>query len=238
MRASVSNARPGVDFLVMEFVEGESLAARLARGPLSIAETCRSAIELASALDRAHSAGIVHRDIKPANVMVTRSGIKLLDFGLAKPSAGLVRSDDATGPGAGALLYEMVSGRKAFEAGSVGSLIAAIVEKEPPRLSSVQPLAPPALERIVATCLAKQPDERWQTARDLMHALQPVRDGAVGDQRQGEAARSRARRLVPVGTEFFSPVLRQRRRRCGWRAGNRGQTSSSSTSHRHRIRRC
>jgi len=199
----------GVDFLVMEYVEGETLAARLARGPLPLDQALTYAIDLASAIDRAHRAGIVHRDIKPGNVMVGRAGVKLLDFGLAKASptpptagenaqlsdvtksrliAGTVQYmapeqfegraiDERTDIFAfGAVLYEMVSGRKAFEGSSIGSLIAAIVERDPPPLSSVRPLAPAALERIVSTCLAKDPDDRWQSARDLMRALQLVRD--------------------------------------------------------------
>jgi serine/threonine protein kinase len=198
----------GVDFLVMEYVEGETLAARLARGPLPLDQALGYAIDLASAIDRAHRSGIVHRDIKPGNVMVSRAGLKLLDFGLAKApptapasgaNAGLsdvtksrmiagtvqyMAPEQFEGRGIdartdifafGAVLYEMVSGRKAFEGNSIGSLIAAIVERDPPPVSSVQPLASATLDRIVATCLAKDPDDRWQSARDLMRALQLVR---------------------------------------------------------------
>jgi serine/threonine protein kinase len=195
-----------IDFLVMEYLEGETLAARLNRGPLPLGQALGYAIDLASALDRAHRSGIIHRDIKPGNVMVSRAGVKLLDFGLAKaqaqenvsPSASDVTKsrmiagtvqymapEQIEGRGIdartdifafGAMLYEMVSGRKAFEGNSIGSLIAAIVEREPMPLSSVQPLAPAALDRIVSTCLAKDPEERWQSARDLMRALQWARD--------------------------------------------------------------
>ena len=213
------------DFLVMEYVEGDTLAARLARGPLPIDQTLTFAMQMASALDRAHSAGIVHRDIKPANVMLTGSGVKLLDFGLAKPAAPIVAPDGRTQdvspltmPGVivgtiqymapeqlegravdartdlfafGALLYEMVSGRKAFDADTPAGVIAAILEREPARLSAVQPATPAALESIVAACLEKEPDARWQTARDLSRALElsrqlegPRRDAAAGVSRR------------------------------------------------------
>jgi Tol biopolymer transport system component len=192
----------GIDYLVMELVDGESLADRLARGPLSIDQALRLGIEIADALSRAHKQGIVHRDLKPANVMLTKQGAKLLDFGLARvdapPSASgsflptqqrpLTQAGTVLGTfqymapeqleggeadartdifAFGALLYEAVTGRKAFDGKSQASLISAIMAGTPPPISSLQPTTPPALDHVIRTCLAKDPDERWQTARDL-----------------------------------------------------------------------
>jgi serine/threonine protein kinase/Tol biopolymer transport system component len=223
----------GIDYLVMEYLEGQTLADRLQKGALRLDQTLQYAIQIADALDKAHRAGIVHRDLKPANIMLTRSGVKLLDFGLAKLAAappigvaGLTvaatQSSPLTGQGTilgtlqymapeqlegkeadartdgfafGAVLYEMLTGKKAFEGTSQASLIAAIFEHEPAAVSSVQPLTPPALERIVKKCLAKDPDDRWQTARDLLDELKWVtaatsQVGAlVGDSRGGEESR-------------------------------------------------
>jgi eukaryotic-like serine/threonine-protein kinase len=197
-------------FLVMELLDGETLAARIARGPLSIEQSLADAIDIADALVAAHGQGIVHRDLKPANVMVTTSGVKLLDFGLAQlrapdtavsltaggsalTSAGLVfgtlpymspeqlrgeRVDTRTDIFAfGALLYEMLTGVRPFKADSQAGLIAAVLEHEIPPVSDLQPLAPPPLDRIVQKCLAKNPDDRWQTARDLRSELAWVRKG-------------------------------------------------------------
>jgi eukaryotic-like serine/threonine-protein kinase len=202
-------AHDGASFLVMQYLEGETLADRLAKGALPLDQALKTAIEIASALDKAHRAGIVHRDLKPGNVMLTKNGAKLLDFGLAKASrpfasvAGLSMLV-TTPPGVtvqgtilgtlqymapeqlegheadartdifafGAVLYEMLTGKKAFEGKSQASLIAAMLEREPVPLATLQPLAPPALERVVKQCLAKDPDDRWQSARDLMRELQ------------------------------------------------------------------
>src|SRR4051812_46907874 len=202
-------------FLVLEFLEGETLAARISRAPVPVDEALRIAIQICDALDRAHRAGIVHRDLKPANVMLTKGGAKLLDFGLAKTAAPVVAvtglsmmpttPHGVTQQGAilgtfqymapeqiegleadarsdifafGALLFEMLTGRTAFEGKTRASLLGAILKDEPPRVSSVTPLAPNALDRVVATCLAKDPDDRWQNARDLLHELQWIASGA------------------------------------------------------------
>jgi len=204
----------GIDFLVMEFLDGETLAARLTQGALPMPHAVQVAIQILLALDTAHRAGIVHRDLKPGNVFLVRGGgasalptAKLLDFGLAKVmrpaiatnSAAMTGLPNVTTPGlivgtvqymapeqiegkeadartdifaVGTVLFEMLTGKKAFEADSNAGLMAAILEREPPPLSILQPLATPALDRLVKTCLAKDPDDRWQTARDLLRELQ------------------------------------------------------------------
>jgi serine/threonine protein kinase len=202
-----------VPYLVMELLDGETLAARIARGPLSIGQSLAYAIDIADALIAAHSQRIVHRDLKPANVMLTSTGVKLLDFGLAQlrmpepaglnaapvssvsglTSAGLVmgtlpytspeqlrgeKVDTRTDIFAfGALLYEMLTGKRPFKADSQAGLIAAVLEHDAPPVTDRQPLTPPNLDRIVQKCLAKNPDDRWQTARDLKSELVWVRDG-------------------------------------------------------------
>ena len=197
----------GVDFLVMEYLEGETLAARLERGPLPIDQALTCATEIADALTAAHRQGIVHRDLKPSNIILTKGGAKLVDFGLAKPVAPLIggaaptRAPSLTAHGTilgtfqymapeqvegkdadartdifafGAVVYEMLTGKKAFEGKSQASLIGAIMHAEPAAISASQPLTPPALDRLVKICLAKEPDDRWQSARDLQHELQWV----------------------------------------------------------------
>jgi Serine/threonine protein kinase len=202
----------GVDYLVMELCEGLTLADRLAKGPLPLDQTLRIAIQIADALDRAHRSGIVHRDLKPGNIMLTKTGAKLLDFGLAKSrvsaltEASLLHTErkplteegtiigtfhymspeQVEGAEAdarsdifafGAVLYEMVSGRRAFDGKTRASVIAAVLEHEPPSLSELQPVTPAALEQIVKACLEKSPDERWQSAHDLKRELQWLADG-------------------------------------------------------------
>jgi len=203
----------GVEFLVMEYLEGETAAQRLAKGPLPIQQVLRYGVEIAEALDRAHRQGVTHRDLKPGNVMLTKSGVKLLDFGLAKlKPVGLERgaasaptaAADLTGSGTilgtlqymapeqvegkavdhradifalGAILYELATGKKAFEGGSQASLIGSILRDEPQPISTLQPVSPPALDALVATCLAKDPDERWQSAADIGRQLALMQGG-------------------------------------------------------------
>jgi serine/threonine-protein kinase len=213
----------GLDYLVMEYLEGETLAQRLERGPLGRDEALKVAVELGGALDKAHRQGVTHRDLKPGNVMLTRHGAKLLDFGLAKLKAPSITSEsapptapDATGPGMilgtlqymapeqlegkeadarsdifafGALLYEMLSGKKAFEGETQPKLITAIVSSHPAPLSKLDSATPPALDHLLSRCLAKDPDDRWQTTHDLVAELRWI---AGGSERAG---------LEPAGTE-------------------------------------
>jgi len=198
-------------FLVMELLDGESLADRLQKGPLPVDQVLRYGAQIADALHHAHKAGVVHRDLKPGNVMLTKKGAKLLDFGLARTSSeaspvqGLtalptqakplttegtilgtfqymapeqlegVEADARTDLFAlGAVLYEMATGQKAFAGKSRTSLIAAIVSSQPPPISSVQPMSPPALDHVVRKCLEKDPDDRWQSAHDVASQLRWV----------------------------------------------------------------
>jgi serine/threonine protein kinase/Tol biopolymer transport system component len=216
----------GVSYLVMELVEGETLSARLAKGPLPLELALRLGATIAEALAKAHRHGIIHRDLKPANVMLTKGGAKLLDFGLARHAGeSLTTHDSPTVIGApitsagmivgtlpymppeqlegkptdvrsdifalGAVLYEMVTGRRAFEAESQASLITKIMSQQPVSIASLQPITPPALERLVAKCLEKDPDDRWQSASDVASELRWIADGGAGQ----AVAPSRVRRL-------------------------------------------
>jgi eukaryotic-like serine/threonine-protein kinase len=228
----------GTDFLVMELLEGQTLAKRLAKGRLATAEVLKLGIEICEGLEAAHRAGVVHRDLKPANIMLTKAGVKLLDFGLAKPMPPLTPSPSPSGesrrgtrPGEGAadartassateaaipepvtvkgtimgtlqyaspeqlqgqeadersdifslgaVLYEMASGKRAFEGKTQASVIAAVLGREPVPISQLQPVSPLALDRVVETCLAKDPEERFTSAHDVKLQLAWIRDAAV-----------------------------------------------------------
>jgi Tol biopolymer transport system component len=200
------------EYLVMEYLEGETLSDRLLKVPLAFDQVLRYGIEIADALDKAHRQGIAHRDLKPGNVMITKSGVKLLDFGLAKAVAPATPQQATSFPtqqaltqegtilgtfqymapeqlegseadartdifAFGALLYEMATGQKAFSGKTQASLIAAIIERVPPSISTISPMTPPAFDRVVKTCLAKDPEDRWQTAHDVMLELKWVAEG-------------------------------------------------------------
>ncbi|MEE9229085.1 MAG: serine/threonine-protein kinase, partial [Acidobacteriota bacterium] len=218
-----------IHYLVMEHLEGETLGKRLLKGALPAEEALTYAVQIADALDKAHRQGVVHRDLKPGNIMLTRSGAKLLDFGLAKQtadarpslsSATQTESSPLTAEGTvvgtfqymspeqlegkeadartdlfafGAVLYEMVTGKRAFEGKSQASLIAAIMSADPPPVSTLQPMSPPALDRVVQRCLAKDPDDRWQSANDLASELRWV---AEAGSQAGVAAPVSVRRKV------------------------------------------
>jgi Tol biopolymer transport system component len=216
----------GTDYIVMEYLEGETLANRLAKGPMPVDQVLKTGIEIADALDKAHRQGIVHRDLKPANIMLTKGGAKLMDFGLAKAQSATIMTTSRTGgftpsptmptmnvtaltsPAApltqkgsiigtyqymapevlqgvdadarsdnfsfGCVLYEMTTGKRAFDGKSQVGVLAAILEKEPEPISAVQPFAPPALDRLIRVCLAKDPDQRWQSAHDLKMQLESI----------------------------------------------------------------
>ncbi len=225
----------GVEYLVMEYLEGETLAERLAKGPLSLEQTLRFGIEIADALDKAHRQGIVHRDLKPGNVMLTKSGVKLLDFGLAKAIAPTAATDLTALPtqaspvtqagtvlgtfqymapeqlegkeadartdifALGAVLYEMATGEKAFSGATQASLIGAILHTDPPPISQVQPMSPPALDRVVRSCLAKDPEDRWQSAHDVAGELKWVAEGSQAGVPVPVTARRRNRERLAWG---------------------------------------
>jgi eukaryotic-like serine/threonine-protein kinase len=235
------------EYLVMEFLEGETLTERLAKGALPLDQTLRFGVEIADALDKAHRQGIVHRDLKPGNVMLTKSGVKLLDFGLAKamaPSAtqgsltalptqqGLTQEGTILGTfqymapeqlegreadartdifTLGAVLYEMATGRKAFSGASQASLISSIMKEDPAPISTIQPMTPPALDRVVRTCLAKDPEERWQSAHDVGNELKWIAEGSQAGVPVKVSARRKSRERIAWAlfglTAAFAAIL-------------------------------
>jgi eukaryotic-like serine/threonine-protein kinase len=233
----------GVAYLVMEYLEGETLADRIADGPIPLTQLLRFGAEICDALDAAHRQHITHRDLKPGNVMITKSGVKLLDFGLAKlrdiESPVTFSSDSPTvrqplteegallgtlpymAPeqlegkeadartdifAAGIVLYEMATGRRPFSGGSQAAIAASILHSDPPSMASLQPLSPPELERIVKVCLAKDPEERWQTARDVALQLKSL---ASGSEATAVAAPKQQRRtwLLPAIAGVSSAIV-------------------------------
>jgi hypothetical protein len=251
------------DYLVMELIEGETLAARLAKGPLPLADVLKYGGQIADALDRAHREGVMHRDLKPGNVMLTKTGAKLMDFGLARATglgavSVMTSSPTVVGPltaegtiigtfqymapeqlegqeadtradlwALGCVLYEMATGKRAFEGKSQASLITAIMGSEPAPISQVSPLAPPALASLVGGCLAKDPADRIQSAHDVKLQLSWIAAGGSQTGAQATvAARLRTRgRLawVGVGAVIAALIL-------GAAAGYLGRGRSTATS--------
>jgi serine/threonine protein kinase/Tol biopolymer transport system component len=229
-------SQDGTDFLVMEHLEGETLADRLTKGPLPPAQVLKYGIEICQGLEKAHRHGIIHRDLKPGNIMLTKSGAKLMDFGLAKPELAI--AGNAKGPstpstptmnlasltsaaspltqkgsivgtfqylspevlhgteadarsdifGLGCVLYEMVTGRRAFEAKSQIGVLSAILEKEPEPIVVSQPLAPPMLDRVIRGCLAKDPADRFQSAHDVAMDLRWIADSSEAEKEEASPA--------------------------------------------------
>jgi eukaryotic-like serine/threonine-protein kinase len=238
-------SQDGIDYLVMEFLEGETLGERLRKGAIPMSEILKIGIAVAEALAVAHRQGIVHRDLKPGNIMLTKSGAKLMDFGLAKSATAGLGGSSSSAPllsaartmseasplsplttagtiigtiqymspeqiegkdadarsdlfALGTVLYEMVTGSRPFEGKSQISVASAILEKDPAPISAVQPLTPPAFEHVVTSCLAKNPDDRIQTAQDVRLQLKWIAQERTSapppqQQRDDEKAKGRER---------------------------------------------
>jgi Tol biopolymer transport system component len=223
----------GADYLVLECLEGETLGTRLRRGPLPPDQVLKYGAQIADALDKAHRRAVVHRDLKPDNIMITKSGVKLLDFGLAKPLASPVDTSSSIvatmthGPltaegtvigtfqymapeqlegkeadarsdifGLGCVLYEMSTGKRAFDGKTTASVVAAIMSSEPASPSTIAPLTPPAVEWTIRKCLDKDPEERWQSAGDIASELRWIQEGG-----------SRAGAVIPTAARSRRKLL-------------------------------
>ncbi len=243
----------GVDYLVMEYLEGETLSARLSRGPLRLPEFFAIAVAIADALARAHQQGILHRDLKPGNIMLTKTGAKLLDFGLAKAAApagrSVVSADTASAHSPalpsreslttagmivgtthyispellegnradvrsdifafGAVLYEMATGKRAFDGKTPATVMAGILERDPPPIASLRPESPEALDQLIHLCLAKDPQQRWQSVHDLRIELGWLADKGVSptELRPNLKARTRERIGWGIALALFAAVL-------------------------------
>ncbi len=233
-------AQESVSYIVMEFLRGETLADRLGKGPLPLAQLLKFAIEICEGLSAAHRNGVVHRDLKPGNIMLTKTGAKLMDFGLAKsapvassaaygattmastPTTGAPLTGQGTVVGTfrymspeqiegheadarsdifslGCVLYEMATGKPAFEGKSPASIMAAVLERDPPAITASDPALPVGLDRVVKACLAKDPEERFQTVQDVKLQLKWLAEGA----QDGPAATVSARGQVATRERAF-----------------------------------
>ena len=234
----------GVRYIVMEYLQGETLADRLKKGPLPLEQLTRVGAEIGDGLQSAHRNGIVHRDLKPGNIMLTKGGAKVLDFGLAKAGAvagsahdlmvtlsSPALSDPLTAEGSlvgtfqymapeqvegkeatassdifsfGSVLYEMATGKRAFEGKSQISVASSILEKDPPPVVTIIPTAPPALDHVIRGCLAKDSDARWHSAGDVARELRWIATSSASTSQSGTIA------ATPL------PVGRRMRERAAW----------------------
>jgi Tol biopolymer transport system component len=219
----------GIHYLVMEHIDGETLQTRLERGPLPLVRALEYATQICDALDKAHRHGVIHRDLKPANVMLAKSGVKLLDFGVAKiararaPAPDVTHTRTLTSEGTilgtfqymapeqvegkdadartdifafGALMYEMITAKKAFDGPTQANVIGAILKDNPPPVIELVPDMPASFDRALARCLAKDPDDRWQTANDLLFELRSIASPAAAGVRTSRALSRRVERAL------------------------------------------